>query len=498
MPPKKTLQRPSIPSFPDCTRTWFASLPVPVWYKTLDKTAPNKQYTHTMLGGGGIFVLESREQYEKLYRNLATDIVDGNNVSVCERFPPIRGSWNPQIELLPPPSLVNRAYRVLRRDRSTLPKYALDELIIEKEKEMENELKEKNSLKEKGQDWTSCNFAMDLDYGEFEKAYDLKEILDDVRHIRTIILKNVKQDERSEVNPSKLANCYVCVTDDNNKLGVHLYFPFIRIFPEEAMMLAEICRAVMTNERASSQFFSKGSLRRKPTKEELTMIKQDPLRKNVKHSWYDIIDASIYTFGETLRMPFVRKVAFCKICHTIENRTFCQACKNTGLLLLDRRYWPVCLLAGEKGEIKEKELWARLKYNLEKHLRNKNSTSPEARKELIQQIEFFLTMTSLRLSFDKYSQCMIKDYEEKPMPQYSRTFLDFWESIFWASQAAREDAKNVIWTKDGYIKSKKKKIKKKKKKKKKKKSWIYQKRMKSTKYWFVWRCYRGPILVAST
>ncbi len=32
-------------------------------------------------------------------------------------------------------------------------------------------------------------------------------------------------------------NCYICLAHQNETLGVHLYFPFLRVYPEEALQI---------------------------------------------------------------------------------------------------------------------------------------------------------------------------------------------------------------------------------------------------------------------
>lgn len=288
------------------------------WFSTQGRSA--KPATHTFLCGG-IAVLQNDEQFVELYAGVARDVLENEGrVSICENFPRITGSWPSRY--FPPPHLIRRAVKMLRFSEDTIPAYLLDS-----ERNQEDKRINPSSVLDV---WMLCAFAMDFDFKEIPSSIDgkdgwlLDDIIADVRVVQRAILecgRNYRTKSQTDV-----ATCVICVAYNNQKLGVHLYFPFTRYYPEECMHLAAICISRLQEERT--------------------------VMAGCTRSWHEIVDL---IYNGSLRMPFVQKAKRCSGCeNNPRQRRHCTTCQQRGIVWDDRRYYPVGMIDGN-GEWMSKE-----------------------------------------------------------------------------------------------------------------------------------------------
>lgn len=179
-------------------------------------THKNYPSSFTLKDGGNVFLYRQRE-YGELFRNLAYDIVHNvGRISLCERFPPF---IIPNLTRLHPQytTFVHRARRMM--DPMTT--------ICRREQNWTDALENQDPL-----DTFECIYAVDLDLGN--RVYSAKDLRLYVRLIQQIMCN-------FGARPHETL-CIVFKSDDQGKLGLHLYFIASRYFAEECWWLTYVAQ----------------------------------------------------------------------------------------------------------------------------------------------------------------------------------------------------------------------------------------------------------------
>lgn len=371
------------------------------WLKMNNCFYPNQKaathpYTHSIIFGG-MAVLQDKLTYEGLYQKLALDIVqDEGRVPLCERFPCIYGDWKRE-DYYPPPHLILRTLRAFQIPLNDVPEIFLTPTILQSDPRVD---------RSKNVDWRECILAVDLDYGEYDKAYDMKEILNDVTVFQQVI---------QECGGSPMSSrCIVCVADQGGSLGVHLYFPFSAYFPEECFYLVNFALWKLRETR--------------------------PIHtKQSKKEWESIVDVSIY--DKTLRLPLLFKVKKCKECLKLKKESeklLCE-CKGAGFMFIDRRYWPYGILHSD-GTLHEQEwmqaithyICAKKPFTHEpqwmKTALSTNLSRTMTEKKCVDFVYALLSLCSIRI-IKTPIHSVFASQPSLPKPSYPRAWTDFFQSI---------------------------------------------------------------------
>jgi hypothetical protein len=286
------------------TKTGLRRVRPTIWFPSQKKT--EMPATHTFLCGG-IAVLQNAAQFKDMYLDVARDVLERQGkVVVCENFPRIVGSW--PAELIPPPHLVERAALML---------HALDKVpsyTVSAERHRQDQAVHGHGAAAL---WTLCAFAMDFDYGPIAPGHTwwLEDLVADIRVVQRMILE-CGHYRASDPTEAKTAMCIPCIAFNGNKLGMHLYFPYARYYPEQCMHLATICLFKLNEER--------------------------PVPRWCSRTWHKIVDL---IYNGSLRLPLVQKLKNCAACENVPaRRSVCAACQGTGRFWDDRRYYPWGLL----------------------------------------------------------------------------------------------------------------------------------------------------------
>jgi hypothetical protein len=385
------------------------------FYKT-QAEAP-QPFTHAILDGG-IAVLRHQANYTEMYKALAMDIVHfAGKISLCERFPPVYGTWS-RPDVLPPPHLITRVARAYHASFAPLPQGLLTEQMCETDK-IKGEI-----------DWRECIFAMDMDYGPFTEEYDFDEIAKDIQIVQACMIAT-KADPRE-------TKCFVCVADTGSTLGVHLYFSYSCYFPEECLQLANYASCQLAIQR--------------------------PLHLRNGKSWSEIVDLSIY--DRTLRVPGVQKVERCKGCASLSansksKSTDCTCVK--GLIWKDRRYMPRAIVLPDGSLAEESWMRAFTRFIDPMRLPEKYRVAPKPRpKQKIETkdisccrnpmdepvidteskaaywAEFVLKLSSLRIGAAQRNHTSFLTPEDFPRADFPMAWIAFWDSIWDAAMTAPE------------------------------------------------------------
>jgi hypothetical protein len=406
----------------------FSASPTRAWLERneflfKDKHAANgRKETHTLMDFG-LVILKQTVSYDMFYCHLSLDIVNhGGEIVACEHFPPIYGYWTRR-DLLPPPSLIIRTLQYF-----SLP---IPPQLTEKAKQ--------EPPSEPSFQW--CTYAMDLDYGRYAESYSKDEVIKDIRIIQKTLIKQ-------GASP-KCTRCYVCFSDQNHKLGVHLYFPYTKYYPEECYWLANLCRVELIEAKRPLH------------------VQPGHLDKEKTHfTWNDIVDTSIYS--KTLRLPFLKKKIGCKTCKEAKikmkelaistagskgtapehKKQKCPECQDK--FYQDRRYFPLFML-DEDGQKKE-EQWlsglsnliqtqqfrsayqSRSITNYQSFLKNperhpvRYDEIPATEDKLVYHVYAFLKLISIRI-LNHGQRTYFKNDELTPKPTPIRSWDRFFRSI---------------------------------------------------------------------
>jgi hypothetical protein len=415
-----------------------------------------KKFTHSFFDGGiGVFLLA--DHYHDLHNVLPLDILNAEGrVSICERFPPIYGIWPEDSQFYPEPKLVLRAAKILNLKSDDIPQCLLTP---------ENLVAHQKLDKSHFVNWTECCLALDLDYGKYTPlnddglkttptttvGYNLKEILEDVRVIQSIVTTFGAQ--------KNSGNCLVLIADTGDTLGVHLHFPYTAYYPEECLMIANYAQYRLTEERPTTHI---------------------PSGK----SWDAIIDLGIY--NGTLRMAGVQKVKDCEHCGkkashkrtstttttttTIINiniprqvnnnnsgrSSLSSQCKNKtcidGKNWIDRRYLPRYMLLEDGSiDVNEQKWMDELTTYL---IQNRSLPTPSTIDLFRKKSQVIATVTAETLL--SYAVCLLKLStirmvrtahhtnfivpHDFPIPRYPRSWIDFFESIMQAVEPLKSNS----------------------------------------------------------
>jgi hypothetical protein len=407
------------------TRSWLATHEM--LFASQDKSA--KPCTHTLLDGG-VVVLSSADDYTQMYRCLARDIITiKGQIAICENFPRITGEWKrPEI---PPPHLISRSSRFMYIGRdekhNPIPHYVVHEPRFKTDISLNPPTMRV---------WATCCYAVDADYGEYDPAvgWNLVDIIEDVRVMQAAMLETNLRD--GEPDDPRVARCFICIADADNKLGLHLYFPYSRYFPEQCMHLATIMSSRLQERRP---------------------------QRGAK-SWSDIIDVGIY--NASLRLPMVQKAKRCTGCENkFKRRKQCQHCYQRGFVYADRRYWPILQLDEHGRWLQTESRWLD---SMNDFVKGRTGWSEEFRRahlpderkiecaplpalppkilemqsrrpvmtleKCTDMILCFLTLCSLRLKGDDGSVTWFQPHHLLPRPLYPKSWIHFFGSVIAAAK----------------------------------------------------------------
>lgn len=347
-------------------------------HATKGSISHGQQWTHSLFDGG-LLLLRGANDFYQMHRHLASDALQNQGkIAICEAYPQICGIWprrphpfrmeDANRYVFPPAHLVQRAlrYRRLNPNHAGIPKLFWDSSeerdgggdkdddggeINHKQTAIEwasttTPLSSSSSSSERvvKRAWRSCCFAMDLDYGQLDidgsRPYSWKSWQAELNIIQdTLIATGATKEE---------ATCIPCLTLENGKMGGRAYFPASCYYPEECLLLAELCKFKL------EEVFSKphcGS-----------------------HLWPQVIDRGIYS--TTLRMPLVQKCAKCSQCLRQQKKPTkkCNVCAGKGRIYAGRRYWPLGVLIPGNAVLKE-PIWPSLAHYLQNKATPWNSES---------------------------------------------------------------------------------------------------------------------------
>lgn len=260
---------------------------------------------------GGLLVLHSTHEYEKLRSCEASDILNvlfRGCVTITQNFPRINGIWSKS--KIPPVGLTRRALHFRQRERLRN--------LMQTRPEFKNPVS--SSIVKCGADqtdWTECCFAMDFDCGN--APFDQNRIVRYMNRIQKILIKyNI---------PKEHTTLIVSIANENGKLGMHVNGPDITLYPEE---LYELTLAIIAD-----------------------FEENEKLLGNVK--WHKIID--MICWGSLREIGF-QKSTRCPKCkgHSDYIKT-CRECMTMGFIYVGRRYWVHMKIDPNGMEDKKGLLW---------------------------------------------------------------------------------------------------------------------------------------------
>lgn len=353
-------------------------------------------WSHSLLDGG-LLSLQTAQHYATLHQHIVSDALQNQGkIGICEAFPPVIGMWPSRpagyqpsrfpFYVFPPRHLIVRASRYLHKPLSGFvpdvfwnadnQKEDVDAIKLAGENHKQTHhtfgvpktpgipiplVTTPRSMKPpEPQDettkrsWRSCCFAMDLDYGTLgaDRPYQWTKLRDEIQVIQTAMVQMGAAE--------KEVTCIVCEAHENNKLGIHLYFPDTCYYPEECLMVAEYAK-VKLEERFLKPHCG-------------------------DHVWPDVIDRGIYS--STLRMPLVQKVSKCPACDKpkrasrnaaaamtmattmtttdgfarpapMSRTPKCGTCLGKTRVYANRRYWPIGVLIFGETNLSE-PMWSQM------------------------------------------------------------------------------------------------------------------------------------------